>query len=184
MSDAAEIRIEPRSLGSLHALVADVAAPLVWLVAADVSPEQGALAALLEHAPGPAASLPVDSHGGPVEPLIGRVEEADPDAILDAVQRRRVPLRHIALTSLLVERDLVLDLAPPDPQRFGWYAGAEWTARLFARRRGMLVPASRVRVDGCPAGSPMGLLRAARSAGWRRGETLRELGRTVTRAAG
>ena len=184
MSDATEVQVELQTLGSLHDLVGDAVTPLVWLLDAEARPAEGALAALLEHAPGPAASLPVDAHGEPLTPLMGRVDESDQDAILDAVARRCVPLRHIQLTSLLAERDVVLGLAPPDPRRFGWYAGAEWTARLFAERGGVLVPASRVRIDGCPAGSPAQLLRAARSARWRRGETARELHRTVTRRAG
>jgi hypothetical protein len=111
---------------------------------------------------------------------MGRVTESDDEAILDAVAHRRLPLRHIPLVSLLVERDLVLELDPPNPVRFGWYAGSEWTARLFARRRGMLVPASRVRVDRLPVGSPVHALRAARSARWRRGETVREIHRSLS----
>jgi hypothetical protein len=180
MSEATEIRIEPESLGALHERIAGVATLLVWLLDASATPSDGALAALLEHAPGPAASLPVDAHGRPVKPLLGRIAESDPDAILEAVERRRLPLRHIPVVSLLVERDLVLGLDPPDPGRFGWYAGAEWTSRLFARKRGMLVPASRVSVDGHPAGSPTHVLRVARTSGWRGGETMRELHRSVT----
>lgn len=184
MSGVAEIRLGPDSLRSLHARVKEARTPLVWLLAADASPLEDALAALLERSQGPAASLPVDAHGRPVRALMGRAEESDPEATLDAIRRRSVPLRHVALTSLLVERDAVLELDAPDPGRFGWYAGAEWTARLFARRPGLLVPASRVRVDGCPSGSPLHVLRAARSAGWRRGETVRELHRSVKSSGG
>lgn len=184
MSEPTEVRVEPGTLGSLHDLVRGAETALVWLLDADARPSDGALAALLEHAPGPAASLPVDAGGEPVRPLMGRVDESNQDAILDAIGRRCVPLRHIHLTSLLVERDAVLDLAPPDPQRFGWYAGSEWTARLFDRRGGVLVPASRVHLDRSPAGSPFHVLRAARSARWRRGETVRELQRTVTGRGG
>ena len=182
MSEAAQIRFRPDELGSLHALVAEVRLPLVWLLDVKAVPAEDALPALLKHAPGPAASMPVDAAGSPVEPLIGRVADADDAEILGAIERRSLPLRHIALTSLLVEPGLVLELAPPDPVRFGWYAGAEWTARLFRRRRGFLVPASRVRVQGAPAGSPLQTVRAARAAGWRKGETIRELHRSVTTA--
>jgi len=179
MSEATQVRFDAGTLGSLHELVGDAPTPLVWLVDAGATPSEDALAALLEHAPGPAAGLPVDAQGRPIKPLMGRVDESDQDAILDAARRRCVPLRHIQLTSLLVERELVLELAPPDPQRFGWYAGAEWSGRLFDRRKGVLVPASRVRVGACPAGSPAHVLRAARSARWRSGETVRELHRSV-----
>jgi hypothetical protein len=180
VTDAVEIRLEPGSLGELHDRIRD-AGPLVWLLDAGASPADGALAALLEHTPGPAAGLPVDAQGHPIKPLMGRVDESDQDAILAAVERRCVPLRHIQLTSLLVERAAVLELAPPDPERFGWYAGTEWTTRLFARHGGVLVPGSRVRAGGSPVGSPVQVVRAARSANWRTGETLRELGRTVVR---
>lgn len=183
MSEVTTIAFRAETIGSLHDLVGPAETPLVWLLDEDASAADDALAALLEHAPGPAASLLVDPRGRPVKPLMGRVTESDDEGILAAVGRRCLPLRHIALTSLLVERDLVLDVDPPDPRRFGWYAGAEWTTRLFARRRGMLVPVSRVRVDRCAAGSPIQALRAARSAGWRKGETVRELYRTVAPAA-
>ena len=182
MSEVAEIRIESAALASLHELVAAAALPLVWLLDADAAPTEGALAALLDHAPGPAASLPVDAGGRAVRALMGRVAEDDQEAILDSIEHRRQPLRHIALTSLLVERDLVLGLSPPDPRRFGWYAGTEWTARLFSRRRGVLVPESRVSVTTAPAGSPVEALRAARSACWRKGETVRELQRAIKHA--
>jgi hypothetical protein len=181
MSDVTTIAVDPESLDAVCAQAADAPTPLLWLLDTDATPSDDALGELLRHAPGPAASLPVDAQDRPIEALMGRITESDAPGILQAVARHRLPLRHAPVTSLLVERELVLDVPPPDPRRFGWYAGAEWTARLFAHRRGMLVPASRVRMDDCPAGSPLHLLRAARSAGWRKGETLRELHRSVTR---
>jgi len=174
------VPVDERSLSDVREAAADAATELLWLLHADATPAAEALPALLEHAPVPAASLPVDALDRPVVPLMGRITEADAEGVLDGVAHHRLPLRHTPVTSLLVERELVLELDPPDPGRFGWYAGAEWTARLFDRRRGMLVPASRVRVDTCPAGSPLHVLRAARSARWRRGETLRELHRSLT----
>jgi hypothetical protein len=179
MSEVATVRVGAGSLQSLREIAAGAAMPLLWLLDVGATASEDTLAALLEHASGPAASLPVDALGRPIKPLMGRVTESDVAGILEAIERHCLPLRHIHLTSLLVERDLVLDLPPPDPRRFGWYAGAEWTARLFAHRRGMLVPASRVRVNDCPAGSPLQALRAARSARWRKGETLRELHRSI-----
>ena len=184
MSEVTTIRVGAESLPSVREMVSGVATPLVWLLDLGASASEDTLAALLQHAPGPAASLPVDVLGRPIEALMGRVTETDVAGILEAVERHRLPLRHTHVTSLLIERDLVLDLPPPDPRRFGWYAGAEWTARLFARRRGMLVPASQVRVDHCPAGSPLHALRVARSARWPVGETLRELRRSVTSRLG
>jgi hypothetical protein len=179
MSDVTTIPVDAESLAGVCEKAADAPTRLVWLLNRDATASQGTLEALLEHAPGPAASLPVDRLNRPLEPLMGRVTESDANGILDAVARRRLPLRHTHVMSLLVERDLVLDLPPPDPHRFGWYAGAEWTARLFARRRGMLVPASRVQVEVCAAGSPRHVLRVAWSASWRKGETLRELRRSL-----
>jgi hypothetical protein len=179
MSEVATVPVRAGSLESLREIAAGAAMPLLWILDVGATASEDTLAALLDHAPEPAASLPVDALGRPVKPLMGRVTESDRAGILEAVERHCLPLRHIHVTSLLVERDLVLDLPPPDPRRFGWYAGAEWTARLFARRRGMLVPASRVRVDTVPTGSPLHVLRAARSAKWRKGETLRELHRSI-----
>lgn len=178
-AEVTEVRVGMSSLASLRELVGAATTPLVWLIDSGAEPTEDALPALLEHAPGPAASVAVDAHGQPIKPLIGRALESDQEGVLAAVQRHRVPLRHIPLTSLLVERALVLDLAAPDPGRFGPYAGAEWTGRLFARRRGMLVPASRVHVAAPPAGSPLQVLRVARSADWGIGETVRELQRTL-----
>jgi hypothetical protein len=180
MSDVTTIPIGPHSLEGVCERAADAPTPLLWLLDTDATTSEDTLPALLRHAPGPAASLPVDARDRPIEALMGRITESDAPGILHAVERHALPLRHGPVISLLVERSLVLDALPPDPQRFGWYAGAEWTARLFARQRGMLVPASRVRMDERPAGSPLQLLRVARSAGWRKGETLRELHRSVT----
>jgi len=181
MSDVTTIPVDSESLEAVCEQAADAPTPLLWLLDTEATASEDTLPALLRHAPGPAASLPVDAQDRPIEALMGRITESDARGILHAVERHRLPLRHAPVTSLLVERSLVLDALPPDPQRFGWYAGAEWTARLFAQRRGMLVPASRVRMDECPAGSPLQVLRVARSAGWRKGETLRELHRSATK---
>jgi hypothetical protein len=180
VSDLTTIAVDAGSLRGLHEAAQDAPTSLLWLLDSTATPAPDALDALLEHAPGPAASLPVDRAGNAVVTLMGRITEQDVPGILDAVGRRRLPLRHTHVTSLLVERDVVLELPPPDPDRFGWYAGREWTSRLFARRRGWLVPASRVEVGGPAVGAPRHVLRAARSGGWRRGETLRELQRSVS----
>jgi hypothetical protein len=180
MSEVTTIPVTAGSLATLRELAAGAPTSLLWLLDPSATPSGDALAALLEHAPGPAASLPVNLAGDVVEALMGRITESDAPGILDAVGRHRLPLRHTYVTSLLVERDVVLELDPPDPARFGCYAGPEWTARLFARGPGWLVPGSRVRVSATPAGSPLEVLRAARSARWRKGETLRELHRAVT----
>jgi hypothetical protein len=174
---------EVPSLDALARAAREAATALLWLLDANAQPSAETLPALLEHAEAPAASLPVDERGEPVEPLLGRFTESDVPGILSAVANRCVPLRHTYLISLLVERDLVTELAPPDPQRFGRYAGSEWTARLFARRRGMLVPASRVRIGALAARAPGPALRMAQTGVWRRGETLRELQRALLRAA-
>ena len=171
------------SLDALARVAGQTATGLLWLLDSRAQPSQDTLPALLEHVEAPAASLPVDERGEPAEPLLGRFTESDVPGVLSAVANRRVPLRHTYLLSLLVERELVTALAPPDPDRFGRYAGSEWTARLFAQRRGMLVPASRVRVGALAARAPGPALRMARAGVWRRGETLRELQRVLQRAA-
>jgi hypothetical protein len=180
VSDVTEVRVRAGELGGLNELVAGAPGPLVWLLDEGAVPEAEARDALLVHAPGPAASLPVDAAGGVVVSLLGRVSESGAPAILESVARHRLPLRHAPITSLLVERETVLGLAPPDPQRFGPYAGSEWTARLFTARPGWLVPASRVTVTSVPRGSVRYALGTARAAGWRRGETLREVARSVS----
>ena len=167
------------SVGGIPALASDADTPLLWLLVPDAVPEDGALDALLEHAPVPAASLVVDGQGSPVEPLLGRFTEGDVEGLLDGAARHRVPLRHCPVTSLLVQRELVRDLPGPDTRRFGPYAGNEWTARLFARSAGFLVPASRVKTPGPPKGSPWHALRVAPRAGWRRGETVREVAQSA-----
>jgi hypothetical protein len=177
VTDVTEIRVDDPQ--SVQRLAAEASTPLVWLLEAGARPCPGALSALLEHAPGPAASLAVDSAGRPFGPLLGRLTESDLDGILHAVEGHQLPLRHIHPTSLLVERDLVLEISPPDPQHFGWYAGIEWSFRLFSLRLGALIPESRVEVDGCSVGSPLQVFRVSRSANWRKGETLRELHRSI-----
>jgi hypothetical protein len=151
----------------------------LWLVDSGSTPSADALDALLDESYDPVASLPVDSRGAPDEAALGRFTESDVPAVLDAVGARRVPLRHTHVTSLLIERDAVLGERPPDPRRFGRYAGSEWTARLFARRPAMLVPRSRVRTGARAAGSPAHAVRMLRSGVWGRGETLRELHRIL-----
>jgi hypothetical protein len=183
MSEVETIHFTGATVGDLGEQISHSAAPLIWLLHEAAAPDDGTLAALLEHSPGPAASLVIDEHDEPLVALLGRTTEDDVEGILEAANACCLPLRHIPLTSLLVERDLALGIDPPDTNRFGWYAGTEWTARLFRSRPGMLVPASRVRVEDPGAGSPAQLMRAARSARWRKGETLRELHRVLVARA-
>jgi hypothetical protein len=152
---------------------------LLWLLDAAAEPTPDTLPALVEAGHVPAASLPVDALGEPVEAAVGRFGTDAPAPLLEAAQARRIPLRHTFVTSLLVDRSSVLDIAPPDPGRFGHYAGREWTARLFALHPAVLVPASTVRVGALGRGAPLEVLRAARAGGWGRGETVRELYRSV-----
>ena len=167
------------SLAELPAAAARVRAPLLWLLDSSATPFDGALDALLEQGHDPAVSLPVDDSGSPAEPELGRFTESDVPGILDAVSARRVPLRHTYVISMVVRTEAVRQQRPPDPARFGRYAGSEWTARLFADTPGMLVPASRVRVAPRARGSLGHALRMARTGVWRRGEALRELERSV-----
>jgi hypothetical protein len=152
---------------------------LLWLLDPAAVPFPDTLPALLAAGHVPAASLPVDEHGEPVEWAVGRFATDAPAALLEAAEARRVPLGRTPVTSLLVERRSVLAIDPPDPGRFGHHAGSEWSARLFAAHPAVLVPASTVRVGAPPRSTPGEVLRAARAGGWGRGETLRELSRSV-----
>lgn len=172
--------------GSVHAddlsgardLVASASEPLAWLVASGTRVDTGTLAALEAHAPAPAASLVVDSEGTPVDALLGRFGD-DESQLVETARERCVPLRHVDVVSLLLPRDLVAEVAGPDPRRFGAYAGSEWTARMFARRPGVLVCASVATVDR-PARPPLqDTLRMARSGTWRRGEIPGEVYRAL-----
>jgi hypothetical protein len=169
------------SLGQVRDAAARVNAPLLWLLDSNALPLDGALDALLESGCDPAVSLPVDAGGAPLEPELGRFTESDVPGILDAIRVRRVPLRHTYVISMLVRIDVVRELEPPDQARYGSYAGSEWTARVFAGRPGMLIPASRVRVVSRAPGSLHHALRMARTGVWGRRETAVELRRSLLR---
>jgi len=171
--------VSASSLGQLREAAAGASAPLLWILDAGAVPEPDALQALLEAGARPAASLPLDASGAPVERLIGRYADGDTERLLAAAQRRQVPLRHTHVVSLLVDRAAVLELAPPDPERYRGYAGSEWTARLLARHPGVLVPASKVRGPDPPKPALAAALRMMRTPTWGRGETLRELRRVL-----
>jgi hypothetical protein len=175
VSDVTRLIVSAGSLGQLRTLAASSEAGLLWLVDEAAVPAPDALPALFDCGRVPAVSLPVDERGEPFEAAVGRFVTADPAALLDAARQHYVPLRHTLVTSLLVDRASVLDIAAPDPSRFGSWAGSEWTARLFARHPGSLVPASRVQVRAPAPAAPVATLRTARAAGWGRGETLRAL---------
>ena len=195
MSDVTLVAIGPRAqpvpdgdvaavteiagLGELQDAAARAETRFLWLLDASATPSAKTLPLLVEHADAPAASMPVDPRGLPVEAALGRIDEDDAEAVLARIIERRVPLRHTTVTSLLLERELVAAVGPPDPRRFGGYAGTEWTARVFARSTGMLVPASRVALPPAGAGTPLQAARTARSGAWRRGEALRELHRAT-----
>lgn len=147
---------------------------LIWIVDAAAKPEPGALDELLRTDTTPAVSLPVDGSGAPSDVHIGRFVDED-ERLLEAARNRQVPLRHTALVSILCERDAVTEIDPPDPRRYGVYAQNEWTARLFSRHPGILVPASRVSVPRKPRGEWLPALRMLRTPTWRRGEAVREL---------
>ena len=167
------------SLAELHDAASAAPTPLLWLVDARATPAPDALDALQAAGTTPAVSLPVDRGGVAVERLLGRFT-GDDEALVAAAQRRQVPLRHTHVVSMLVEREAALAIAPPDPARFGAYAGSEWTDRLFARCGGMLIPASVVLAGPEPRPSPRAALRTMRAGAWRRRETLRELSRGLT----
>ena len=167
------------SLAGLLSAARAAASPLLWILDSGTVASEETLPALAAAGHTPAASLPVGGDGAVVEAALGRFTEDDVPALLDAAEDRLVPLRHTRPASLLIRRDDVLDAEAPDPERFGPQAGTEWTGRVFARRSGMLVPASTVRVARPAAGSPAEVLRAARAGHWGKGETLRELWRAL-----
>jgi len=167
------------SLGDIRDAALRAEASSLWLLDSSATPSEGALDTLVDRADQPAVSLPVDDRDAPLEWLVGRFAESDLARLVDAVNDRRVPLRHTYVISLLIPRELVIEHAPPDPGRFGRYAGSEWTARVFASTPGMLVPESRVRIGRLAPGSPRHAMRMARTGVWGRGEALRELHRSV-----
>jgi hypothetical protein len=169
------------SLADIAVAARDLEAPVVWLLDSGATPAPNCLASLLDSGHEPAVSLPVDPNGVPEEALLGRFTETDLPALLEAAGERRLPLRHTHVVSMVLARSRLIEMPPPDVQRFGRYAGPEWTQRLFARSRGMLVPRSRVSVGRYQLGSPFEALRLARAGGWAAGETLRELHRSVKR---
>jgi hypothetical protein len=174
LSEVAKLVVSAASLARLRpAAEAAGSSALLWLLDESANATDETLPALIASGCVPAASLAVDGRGEPVEEAVGRFATASPAELLEAVEERRVPLRHTPVTSLLVSRASVLEIAPPDPDRFGGWAGSEWTGRLFSRHPGWLVPASTVLVRALGRGEPLAALRAARAAGWGRGETLR-----------
>ena len=70
--EATTVPVDERSLAGVREAAVDAATPLVWLLHSEVVPAADALPALLAHAPGPAASLPVGALDRPVVPLLGR----------------------------------------------------------------------------------------------------------------
>ena len=166
--------IEVTDIGEATRAAARAPTPLVWLLDRDVRADERTLPALLEHADAPAVSLPVFADGRIAVPALGTFYDADVEAVLAAAQRRRAPLLHTRVTSLLLERDLAAAIAPADTAGYGALAGSEWTARLFELRRGQLVPASRVTVAAPPQRALAPALRLARSGRWRTGEAVRE----------
>jgi hypothetical protein len=165
------------SLANVVTAAAEARAALLWLIDSGAMPAEGSLQWLLDAGCDLCVSLPVDREGRPVEPLIGRFTENDVPGILEAASKHRVPLRHTYVISLLARRETVIAAASPDAARFGRYAGSEWTARLFSRQPGMLVPSSTVRAPVLRAGRPQHALRMARTGMWSRGEALREFHR-------
>ena len=161
-------------LADVQAAARAIGTPLVWLLDVSAEPEEGALAALRAAGSGPAASVPVDSAGRPLDAWIGTFAGSDLEAILQGAAQCHVPLHFTPLYSLLAPRDLIAAEAPPDPGRYGPFADLEWTARLFRRRSGVLVGASEVRMrPRRVAPAPLALARLVRSEGFRLTDGLR-----------
>ena len=93
MSEVEQIRFTSANVGEIRERAAACTAPLIWLLHESALPEPNALPLLLEHAPGPVASMPIDSQGRPLLALLGRTTEQDPEGILEAAKSRCLPLR-------------------------------------------------------------------------------------------
>jgi hypothetical protein len=178
-SVAPEVDVRVASLGDVREAARSAASELLWIVGDGAVASPHTLEALVDARCEPAASLPVDAGGEPVEFALGRFTEDDPALLLACADEGRVPLRRAPVTSLLVARATVLGHDAPDPDRYQAHAGTEWTGRVFAERPGMLVVASAVRVPSPPRGGTVGALRAARAGGWGAGETVRALRRSL-----
>ena len=148
MEGVTPIRIRPgaTALADVQAAARAAGTPFVWLLDGGAEPREHALEALQAAGQTPAASVPVDAAGRPQDAWIGTFDDADVDVMLQAARERRVPLRFTPVYSLLAERDLIASQAPPDLLCYGPYADLEWSARLFRRRPGVLVPGSEVQV--------------------------------------
>ena len=163
-----------------------------WLLDRGLSPDPGALEALLAHAAGAdgpllLAGLVLDAVGRPVPWLLPRAPEDDPAAVVAAVVERTLPLRWCRLAHALVHREAVARHGAPDGVRFGPHASVEWSRRVLAVATGRFVPASVVRQ---PAGVPLraaptgpraarGALRAVRAGAWTPAEGLRAAARDL-----
>jgi hypothetical protein len=162
-------------LASVHPAAVRTQAPLLWLRAPGVVANDDTLPELMRAGDAPAVSVPLTPSGEPAEDWLGTFADGDVDAVVEAARGRRAPLRFTPLYSLLAPRELVLAHAPPDP-RFGPYADLEWSARLFAKQPGMLVPASTVTVPPRPHPiAPRALLRFGPGTGLRRTDLFRPI---------
>ena len=179
--DGVTAQVPVSSLSDISAAAHRSHTALVWLLDAGAQPLEGTLAALLQHAPGPVVSLPVDAGGAPLARAVGRIEDAESELVLASAAEGTVPLRHAPIISLLAARHLVASLDPPATKAFGDQAGAEWTARLFAVAPGRLVTDSRIVARPVPSPTAAQTLRLARAGVLGRRDTVRQLGRALGR---
>ena len=164
------------ALAGVSEAAARAKTPLLWLLAPEAQPNERTLPELVAAAQDAAVSVALTRDGEPDEAWLGTFAEADVEALLAAARERWIPLRFTPAYSLLVTRDLVLAHEPPDPARYGPYADIEWTARLFAKRPGMLVTASAVTLPPRRlALAPRALARLGSGPGLRRTDPVRHL---------
>jgi hypothetical protein len=144
----------------------------IWVVGAGIEPSPDALDRLLEAAattPRPAValcSLVVDSAGDPHRDYLPDGHRRRLPDLIEACERRLMPIRDAPFASLLLSAAALAAQAPPDP-RYGAAADREFTARLLGVGDGYLVcdslatatsasparPAARARLLRSPAGS-------------------------------
>ena len=141
-----------------------VDASWVWLLDAGVAPEPDALERLIAATDGTEFALAVSkllSSDGSLDAASNPVPEVHrADRVVAALARRGVPLRIARRGSMLVHRDALA--ASGALERLD--RDLEWTARLLARRPGILEPASvAVRVAGRPATGVTDALRLLRA---------------------
>ena len=122
----------------------------LWLMDDDTIASETALERLLAAAEESASPSPPYLLASKVVWMDGRlhpmnapgIDVAKVDRLIDAVERRLIPLRATTFVSLLVSARSVRDFGLPHKHYFLWSDDIEYTARVLRRERGYTVPDS------------------------------------------